>query len=229
VLASAGVPFEAVNVEGNPAALAELERLGVPAVPAVVAGERVVHGWNPDALAALVGVEPPALPRLPPAELADRLDRVLAAAQRALRQIPPERLETKTPGRDRTVRELGYHVFRLSLSLPLAAAQGRLPQEWLAEPPPPFLRDGQALAAYGDGVRSRLREWYHEAPAESFDWVVETSYGPQTVWELLERTAWHAAQHLRQLYALMEGMGLVPDRPLGEADWAGLPLPRSLW
>ena len=48
--------FEAVNVEGNPAALAELKRLGAPLVPAVAVGERVVHGWNPKGVAALVEI-----------------------------------------------------------------------------------------------------------------------------------------------------------------------------
>ncbi|MBI3031462.1 MAG: DinB family protein [Candidatus Rokubacteria bacterium] len=229
MLSSLGVAFEPVNVDATPAALAELGRLGVPRVPAVAVGERVVHGWNPKGVAELVGVEYAEPVRLQPVELIDRLDRILAAAQRAIRQVPAERLETKPPERDRTVRDLGYHIFRLSVAFPLAVEQNRLPEEWLTEPVPRSLRDGEAIARYGEGVRARLKEWYHEAPAESFEWTVETYHGSQTVWGLLERTAWHAAQHLRQLYALLETVGIAPDRPLTGADFQGLPLPEALW
>lgn len=59
--------------------------------------------------------------------------------------------------------------------------------------------------------------------------VVETYYGPKTAHELLERTTWHAAQHLRQLYAFLERMGVSVDNPLGEADFEGLPMPKEVW
>ena len=229
MLSSLGVEFEAIDVQANPASLKELERLEVPRVPAVAVGDRVVHGWNPRSVAELVGVDYAEPVRLQPIELIDRLDRILAAAQRAIPQVPPEKLETKPPERDRTVRDLGYHIFRLSVSFPLAVEQNRLPEESLAEPAPRAMRDGEAIARYGEGVRARLKEWYHQAPAESFEWVVDTYYGPQTVWGLLERTTWHAAQHLRQVYALLERMGIAPDRPLTDADFRGLPLPEALW
>lgn len=216
-------------MDAEPAARQELERLGVPRVPAVAVGDRVVHGWNPRAVAELVGAAYAKTQALQPVELLDRLDRILAAAQRAIRQVPQDGLGFKPPERDRTVRDLGYHIFRLSVSFPLAVEQNRFPEEWLTEPAPRHLRDGDAIARYGDGVRARLKEWYHQADAASFDGVVETYYGPQTVWGLLERTTWHAAQHLRQLYALLERMGVVPDRPLADADFSGLPLPKALW
>lgn len=229
MLSSLGVEFEAVNVDTDPAALKELERLGVPRVPAVAIGDRVVHGWNPKGVAELVGVDYAEPVRLQPVELIDRLDRILAATQRAIRQVPTEKLDFTPPERDRTVRNLGYHIFRLSVSFPLAVEQNRFPEEWLTEPAPPAMRDADAIARYGEGVRARLKEWYHQAPAQSFDGVVDTYYGPQTVWGLLERTTWHAAQHLRQLYSLQETIGIASDRPLTAADFRGLPLPEALW
>ena len=47
--------------------------------------------------------------------------------------------------------------------------------------------------------------------------------------EFYERTAWHAAQHARQLQLVLESIGLAPDRPLTDEDLAGLPLPTSVW
>lgn len=221
------MPFEAVDVEATPAARRDLERLGIADLPAVVAGERAVHGWNPEALAALVGVawEPP--PRLTPAELARRLDRVLAAAERAMRQVPAEHLPMTHPGRDRPVRQLGYHVFRLSAALRQAMTEGRLPKAWLDEEAPPALADGPAVAAYGARVRAELAGWL--AAPHAWDRAVDTYYGPQTGHQLLERTTWHAAQHLRQLYAFLGRMGVSPESPLGPADFEGLPLPTEIW
>jgi hypothetical protein len=227
LLSSWGVAFEGVNVEAEPAAGRELEARGIPRVPAVIAGDRAMHGWNPRALAELVGVAYAEEARLPPDELARRLDRVLTAAQRALRQVPDGQLGMKTPDRDRTVRELGYHLFRLSLAYRGAMETGALPESWIAELPPAEIGDGEAIARYGETVRDQLRAWFRNAaPCEG---TVKTYYGPQGAHELLERTTWHAAQHLRQVYALLSRMGIAPDRPLADADFEGLPLPKDLW
>lgn len=46
--------------------------------------------------------------------------------------------------------------------------------------------------------------------------------------QLLERSAWHSAQHARQLMAVLERFGIEPNGSLTAADLAGLPLP-GLW
>ncbi len=227
MLSSFGVAFEAINVDAEPGALKELERLGVPRVPAVAVGDRVVHGWNPAGVAELVGVSYAAPTRLSPEELARRLDLILAAAQRAIRQVPSDRLDFKPPQRDRTLRDLGYHIFRLSLAFRDGMAARQFPEGWLQEGAPPGMTDGAAIARYGETVRERLTEWLGRPGA--WEGVVETYYGRQTGHELLERTTWHAAQHLRQLYALLETLGIAPDDRLTDADFSGLPLPEALW
>jgi hypothetical protein len=227
LLSSWRVPFEPVNVEGNPAAREELRRLGGPLVPAVAVGTRIVHGWNPKGVAELVGVAYVEPERLTPDELARGLDRILAAAQRAVRQVPADGLGMKSPDRDRPVWQLGYHVFRLSLAFRDGMEQRRFPEDWLQEEAPAEIRDGEAIARYGETVRERLAEWY--ARAGWCEGMVPTYYGPQTAHELLERTVWHAAQHLRQLYAFLERMGVAPYQPLTDADFSGLPLPKEVW
>ena len=58
---------------------------------------------------------------------------------------------------------------------------------------------------------------------------MQTFYGPQTVHELLERSTWHSAQHVRQLIYVLERYGINPDGPLVGDDLAGLPLPEGLF
>src|SRR5262245_12125765 len=124
-------------------------------VPATIVGNRIVHGWNPQALAELVGVPYRAPKKLTPAQLAERMDAVLAATQRAIRQVPREHLGMKYPGRDRTVHQLGFHVFRVAASFVDTREQGQLVGQWFEENPPAEMADGHAVAAYGDTVRHR--------------------------------------------------------------------------
>ncbi len=229
MLSSWGIAFEPVNVDTDPDAADELKRRGVPLVPAVVVGEQLVHGWNPPALAELVGVPYASEPVLSPAELAARLDRILEATQRALQTVSAEQLQTSVPGRNRTIRDIGHHIFRLSLGFRDAAIEDRFPEAWLLEVVPAEMTDGAALAQYGGTVCEQLSAWFAEHATQSFSPLVQTYYGPQSLHALLERTTWHAAQHLRQVYALLETAGAVPEQPLSAQDYAGLPLPDTLW
>jgi len=47
--------------------------------------------------------------------------------------------------------------------------------------------------------------------------------------EFLERTAWHAGQHARQLQLVLTSLGIAPAPPLRDADFAGLPMPSHVW
>jgi uncharacterized damage-inducible protein DinB len=216
-------------VEGDAGAQRELVGLGVPRVPAVALGDRVVHGWNPAAYADLLSIDYEPGRTLTPAELATRLDRILDASERLIAAMPSAHLDHRPPQRDRSIRDLAFHVFRLSLAFADAMDMGRLPGEWFQEMAPADLRDGKAVARYGALVRGRLAGWFEGAAPREYARTVEVYYGPQSGHDLLERTTWHAAQHLRQLYALAEELGVRPPLPLPVADFEGLPLPTSLW
>jgi hypothetical protein len=221
------VKFEGFDVEAEPARRRDLEAFGVVRVPATILGDRIVHGWNPKALAELVGAEYEEREQLPPAELARRLDNVLAATQRAMRQIPREHLGMKAPGRDRSVHQLGFHVFRISAAFVDTREQGHLGSGVFDEQAPADMADGEAVARYGDTVRRRIAA-YVARP----DWCegsVSTYYGPQSTHDFMERTTWHAAQHLRQIYWFLDRMGVKAEAPLTDADLAGLPIPRDVW
>jgi len=227
LLSSWGLAFDAIDVEAHPEARAELTRLGIPAVPAVVTAQGAVHGWNPRGVAALFGVVLPDGPPMSVPELARRLDRVLDAACRVAADVAPEHLTLRHPGRDRSFRDLTFHLMRVGLSIRDAVVERRFPEAWLRERAPEGLADGPALAGYGQAVRRALAAWLRDPGVIHGD--VETYYGRQDAHELMERTVWHAAQHLRQLAALLEAAGGTPADRLTDADAAGLPLPREVW
>ena len=89
------------------------------------------------------------------------------------------------------------------------------------------MADGEAVAAYGETVRRRIAD-YVTRPGWC-DGSVSTYYGPQTTHEFMERTTWHAAQHLRQIYWFLDQMGVRADAPLTDTDYDGLPIPRDVW
>jgi DinB family protein len=198
-------------------------------VPAVIVGDRAVHGWNPQGYADLLGVPYEAATQLSPRALATRLDRILADAQALIGRFDAAQLDVIPPERKRTIRDLGYHVFRIGLSFIDAMDQGRLPESWFDERAPADMRDGEDVARWGALVRGRIAGWFEGAGDDEFARVVEVYYGPQGAHDLLERTTWHCGQHLRQLHVLAERAGITPPAPLSPALFERLPIPEAIW
>src|SRR6266702_739562 len=105
----------------------DLKLLGVNLVPAVTVGDRIAHGWNPDAYAKLLGIDYAASPKLSPTELAERLDRILETIERLVRAVPDDQILFIPAERKRTVGQLAYHAFRLSIAArcPRAGSRSR--------------------------------------------------------------------------------------------------------
>ncbi|HKQ67187.1 MAG TPA: DinB family protein [Methylomirabilota bacterium] len=161
--------------------------------------------------------------------LAQRVDIVLDTTQQLIRSVPDHHLDWRPPERNRTFRNLGYHVFRLSLAFVDGMDLGEFPESWLLDEAPADLKDGEAIARYGALVRGRISGWFEGASPGEFERVIKVYYGPQSGHDLLERTAWHGAQHLRQLYVLCERLGIRPPVPMPTHAFEGLPLPDALW
>lgn len=166
---------------------------------------------------------------LSPLELGARLDRILACAARLLAALPPSALDYKPAQRDRTVRDLAFHLFRLSLAYVDGMDMGELRDSWLQERAPSDLVDGPAVARYGALVRGRVSGWFEGAAPSEYSRTIEVCHGPHNGHALLERTTSHAARHLRQLYAVATDLGVTPPDPLPISEFEGLPLSASLW
>ena len=224
--------FIAVDVLNDREGLERLLELGVRKVPVVAKGGQFVFGQNLETVAAFVGLRGTGHIPLRPEVLIKTWINVLRAAQRYVRQMPVERMnERATESRDRTVRILSHHLFRIAEAFLESAIHGIEYSIGLAdlEPQAGTCTTGDEIAIYGDGVIERLQEWGKKLPDGSSRQTVGTFYGPQTVHELLERSTWHSAQHARQLMYVLERYAINPDGPLAEKDLAGLPLPEGLF
>ena len=97
------------------------------------------------------------------------------------------------------------------------------------EPEPGTMLTAEEIARYADDVITRLERWWASLEDRSGRQPVKTYMGEQPMHALFERSAWHSAQHARQLMALLERYGIAPEGPLTRKDLAGLPLPERLW
>ena len=146
-------------------------------------------------------------------------------------QLPAARLgERATPGRDRSIRDLAYHVYQVPDAFLQAVENGveDLTAVYNA-PPPAQVKTVEQIRAYGAGVAARVQRWWVALPDKSCRQTVKTYYGARPLHELLERCTWHSAQHARQIIAVLEGFGIRPHEPLSEKDYSGLPMPKGLW
>jgi glutaredoxin/uncharacterized damage-inducible protein DinB len=229
-LAGLGIEYESVNVAAAPEAMEKLAAMGVRTVPVVARGGDYVFAQELADVARFVGREA-RFDRLPAPELMQKWRTVLAAARRHVMQIPPQRFgERATEGRDRSIRELAYHVFQVPDAFLKAVTEGN--QDLAAiynAPPPAGVRTAADISAYGARVAARLEAWWAAQADKSCPGKVKTYYGEQPLHHLLERCVWHSAQHARQICAVLERFGIAPDGPLAESDYAGLPMPRGLW
>jgi len=212
------------------AGLAELRRLGARSVPVLSRGDEFVFAQNIAHVVKFLGLDEKTGPVLTPAQLVTRLERFLDVGLRIIPQMPDDKLETEVPNRPRSYRVLGHHVFRIAEMFYEVAAGGEtLTYERLTVRPPETMRTTADITAYGADVRQRLAAWWAAKPDKSGRETVQTYYGPQLLHEYLERTTWHVGQHTRQWVMLLGMNGITPDDPPGAPDFAGLPMPSSVW
>jgi glutaredoxin len=223
-LTGLGVEYESVNVSARPEAMDELAALGVRSVPVVSRGKEYVFAQELADVSVFVGRKVD-FERLPAPVLMEKWLKVLSAAQRHARQIPRERMQERaTPGRDRSIRDLAYHIYQIPEAFLDAVEHGAEDLTAIYNAPPP--KAGE-IHEFGKRIEDRLRRWWAGNPDTSG--TIKVYYGDQPLHHVLERCTWHSAQHARQIIAVLERLGIRPDGPLTAEDYAGLPMPAGLW
>jgi glutaredoxin/uncharacterized damage-inducible protein DinB len=229
-LTQQGVAFQSIDVSARPEAMKDLLAFGVKTVPVVARGGEFVFAQALEDVSRFIGRKFSSR-RLPPEELVNKWLAVLRAAQRHVQQIPASRLaERAVHSRDRSIRDLAYHVYQVPDAFLQAVENGLedLTTTYNAAPPA-SVKNVQDIAAYGSRVTQRIERWWSQLPDKSCRQTVKTYYGARPLHELLERCTWHSAQHARQIASVLERLQVKPDGPLTAKDYAGLPMPQGLW
>jgi hypothetical protein len=205
-------------------------KYGLRKVPVLAKGDKYAFGQMLEPFAKFVGLPVPGADGLSPEQLYRKYEMVFAAGQRYARQFPTERLRERViPHRERQIRTLCFHVFRIGEAF-LETWNGVEYSVKIADnEPPDSIQTGDDIARYGASVWKRYEAWWGGLDDRTLSRVLKTYYGDTIAHRVFERVTWHSAQHCRQLIAVLERMGIQPDGPLTAADLAGLPLPERLW
>lgn len=231
-LGSRGVPFISINVLEDSTASAQLAALGARSVPVIARGDRFVYGQELTDVARFLGL---ALDRkrLDPKVLVERLDRLLGIAGDLVVAIPSERIADAIPARPRSYADLAYHIGMVVQGFLDAADPERESElSWAHFERRPLQDEANpdSLAATLASCREALQAWWRVHAQLPSARGLRTYYGERPLHEVLERTAWHVAQHCRQLdYIVVEVLKRVPASRLRAADLAGLPVPEQVW
>ena len=168
-----------------------------------------------------------------PEQLISKWIYVLRASQRYIQQVPDAKLyDAVIPGRDRSVRDMGHHIFRIGEAFLETAIKGtEFASMQLTELPlkEGDFTSGKEISEYGQFIVSNLNDWWTRLEDKSCEQKVDTFFGVQPLIVLFERSTWHSAQHARQLISILERYGIEPNGRLTDADLEGLPLPTSVW
>ncbi len=207
-----------------------LEKYGIRKVPVLAKGEKYAFGQMLDPFAKFAGLPMPGVEGLSPAQLFKKYEMIFLAAQRLTLQIPKERfLERVIPHRERVLRTLCYHIFRIGEAF-LETCYGAEYSVKIADnEPPDEMVSQEQIVAYGAFVWQEYEKWWSNNQDPLLTQTLKTYYGDTLAHKVFERVTWHSAQHCRQLAAVLERMQIVADRPLSAQDLAGLPMPERLW
>ena len=149
-LSGHGVDYESINVHGNAAGMDELRKLGARSVPIVARGDQFVFAQSIGDVVRFLDLKVKLHETLSPEALVGKIDLVLTAAMRYVRQIPPDWLDRPFRNRARPTRVLCHHVFRIPEAFVEAAeAQRELTYELIMQEPAPTICTGDDLGPTG--------------------------------------------------------------------------------
>lgn len=227
-LAKQGIEFESIDVHNDPAGMEELLALGARSVPIVALGGRFTYCQSFNDVVKFLDLKTKLMDPLPPEGLVARIDVVTKAAARYVKQFSENSLREEFRDRKRTPAGLAFHVFRVVEMGMQAANQIPLEFEGFNDVPPDNW-GGKDIADWGLRIREQFLAWWAGEKDKSLQYLVPTYYGKRTMHDVLERTAWHSAQHTRQLILMLQTYGIEPNGMLTMADLAGLPVPDEVW
>jgi glutaredoxin len=226
-LTKQGVEYESIDVHNDPDGMKQLLALGVRSVPVVSIGSNYTYCQSFGDVIEFLGLNTK-LDILPPDVLVKKLETVLETVARLTSQFTPEQLQMSFRDRRRTAGATAFHVGRVAQMGIEAARQIPLEYESFDQLPPDDW-SGEDLVRWALRIKAEVAAWWAAEPDRALLYSVPTYYGRPTMHVLLERTAYHAAQHTRQVALMLESHGTAPDRPLNADDLLGLPVPDEPW
>jgi glutaredoxin len=223
-----GIEFESIDVLNDEGGMEKLHALGARSVPVVALGGRYTLCQSFNDVIKFLDLKTKFFEPLPPEELIEKIRIILPAAQRMVMQFSKDQLSIDFRDRNRTPGGTAFHVFKVAQMGIQAASNIELLFEGFNEVPPKEWTAAD-ISNWGGEVLQEVNIWWGEESQRNLNYLVPTYYGQRPMHDVLERTAWHCAQHTRQLALMLEEYGVTPNQPLTAEDLKGLPVPDAVW
>ena len=187
-------------------------------MPVTVINGKGIAGFRTNELSKALKLGQESEPR-DPSETLPLLVRIAGAVERALRQMPDDKLDYRAPDRDRPMREFGYHIFRMIQRTIQGVETGvfALEDQATMDLPGRSYESFAQIADYGAEVAAELREWAADADRDTLR--QSRGEGMRTGAEQLDLIAGHTTQHLRQLYFVLRSFGIEPEDPMDDSEF----------
>jgi len=204
------------DVENEAEAQEEVLKLGFLTLPITVIEGRAITGFNPKQLAEALHSTTKVILR-DPSETLPIIARALEAVERAVRQMPDEKLDWSIPGRKRPMRVLACHIFMHARSA-MSVHSATLPTTASAVDVSSYTTF-KAIADYGHTIIDEYRSWVSKQDLDALRQLPPAGPNAGSVSERLDLAAGQIIQHLRQLYYILEDSGLTPIERVPDSAW----------
>ncbi|MBI2171675.1 MAG: DinB family protein [Chloroflexi bacterium] len=185
-------------------------------VPVTVIGERVINGFNPRLINDALGLGLKIQERSPEVTV-PLLGRVLAAVERAVRQMPDDKLDWTAPDRNRPMREFTYHIFTVTMNSIRGLSSGQYAR--MDDAPGLSFTSFKAIADYGHQMVEEYKRWAAQENPRVLARMGPRGSDDRSASERLDVTTGHGVQHLRQLYFVLRQFGVEPKDPIQDSEF----------
>ena len=216
------------------AARADLKARGVLSAPVtIIDGSEVIIGYYPKKLIPALGLaDAPIDLSGRTAWLAEKYQRILAAAARATLELSEEQLAQPVQWRPERLRDTLVHIVSFPELAYTSRTRGSMSTEDMraCRESLAHLNRPSEIAEYAGKVADDIAAFLNSGDTEGFDRVVPAHYGGEvTVLELLNIILSHSTHHLKQVYWFMDNrLGQPAQSPATGDDMDGIFTPAQL-
>ncbi len=208
-----------------------MQRLGARSIPVLSRGDKFVFAQNIAQVVEFLKLDEKTGPVLSPAQLVERMTRFIDAAVTLVPLMPDDRLDTEVPNRPRKYRVLAHHMFRIPESF-VEIAGGEFFSAGLPGAVPDPSRHGEhrrARRLREPGARTRSRRGGARRRTDRRNRPCRPITARRSCMRCSNARPGISASTRRQWMMLLDMAGVEFERPLGDADFADLPMPKQVW
>ena len=231
-LSDNGVDFQNHNIAVDQAAREELKSRGISSAPVTIIDGEAIIGYYPKKLIPALNLDITLELGSSVEWVADKYERIMAAAVRTVAQLSEENLEVPVSWRPQTMRQHMLHVLSFPELAYLSHKTGSMSTDDMRANGERIkgISTVAEIMEYGEKVQKDIANFFNTADSSALDLVVPAHYGGEvTVLELMNIILRHSTHHLNQSYWFMEEtLGITVTDKMTEEDLEGIATPTEL-